>query len=144
MHRGDSDLDIVLSVLSAVLQAEPTSHFAQSLDRQYRERGGLSKAQMEGLHSKASKIAGINPGWLATLEAIIRKKQTKSRSPKPQVVPAQPVNDPQHGDMINEIIAISPQHKRVLFLQAKYLNRELLTPADITDLKRFHQVLVKK
>jgi hypothetical protein len=34
-----------------------------------------------------------------------------------------------------------PQHKRVLFLKTKYDNNEVLTPADITDLKRFRDHL---
>jgi hypothetical protein len=45
------------------------------------------------------------------------------------------------GKIISEILARYPQHKRVLFLKSKYDNNESLTPAEMSDLKRFQQVL---
>ena len=41
------------------------------------------------------------------------------------------------GQMIAEILEKYPQHKRVLFLKAKFDNNELFSPADMADLKRF-------
>ena len=79
MQRLKPGVDIVLDVLKAVAEAQPHSEFAQSILRQYQERGGLSKKQLEGLYGKAQKIKSIPPGKLATLEAIILKKHTKSR-----------------------------------------------------------------
>jgi hypothetical protein len=43
--------------------------------------------------------------------------------------------------MIDEILEKYPQHKRVLFLKAKFDNNELLSPAEITDLKRFRALI---
>ena len=56
MQRLKQDVDIVLDILKAVLEAQPLSSFTQSLLFQYQERGGLSKKQLEGLYSKATKV----------------------------------------------------------------------------------------
>jgi hypothetical protein len=48
MQRLKPDVDIVLDILKAVLEAQPLSSFTQSLLHQYVERGGLSKKQLEG------------------------------------------------------------------------------------------------
>ena len=63
-----------------MVKAHPGSAFVNSLYQQYCNRGGLSKKQMEGLHSKASKTENISQSKLATLEAIIKKKPTRERS----------------------------------------------------------------
>lgn len=80
MHKIRPDLDIVLDILKATLAAFPTSKFVESLLYQYQERGSLSKKQLEGLHHKASNVASLPPGKLATLEAIILKKPTRYKS----------------------------------------------------------------
>ena len=61
MQRLKPDVDIVLDILKAVLEAQPLSSFTQSLLFQYQERGGLSKKQLEGLYSKATKVKTIPP-----------------------------------------------------------------------------------
>jgi hypothetical protein len=71
MQRLKPDVDIVLDILKAVLEAQPLSSFTQSLLHQYQERGGLSKKQLQGLYGKAEKVKSIPAGKLATLEAII-------------------------------------------------------------------------
>src|SRR5438128_795719 len=68
-----AEIDIILDILKSVLAAQPDSDFTNSLYRPYCERGSLSKKQLEGLHSKASKIKDIHPGKLATLETIFRQ-----------------------------------------------------------------------
>jgi hypothetical protein len=55
IHRKKPDVDIIQDVLEATLEAYPASAFIQSLLNQYRERGGLSKKQLEGLYHKAAK-----------------------------------------------------------------------------------------
>jgi len=45
------------------------------------------------------------------------------------------------GRLISEILAKYPNHKRVLFLKAKYDNNEVFSSADITDLKRFKSLV---
>ena len=45
------------------------------------------------------------------------------------------------GQLITEILVKFPQHKRVLFLKAKFDNNELLSSSDIADLKKIKQLL---
>ena len=139
MQRLKPDVDIVLDVLKAVLQAQPHSSFTQSLLFQYQERGGLSKKQLEGLYSKALKVPAIPANKLATLEAIIKRKKTKERSPLPETKPLYQ-KDETTGEVIDRILGKFPQHKRVLFLKTKYENNEVLSPAELTELKKFSRL----
>ena len=140
MNRLKPDVDIILDILKAVLESQPLSSFTQSLLKQYQERGGLSKKQLEGLYNKASKINSIPLNKLATLEAIILKKPQKHRS-------ALPPNDELYkkdeiiGQLINSILEKYPQHKRVLFFRSKYDNNEPLSPSDLTELQKFKKLL---
>jgi len=43
--------------------------------------------------------------------------------------------------MIETILNKAPQHKRVLFLKAKYDNNEILTTAEVSELKKFEKLL---
>src|SRR5688572_1414026 len=76
----DPSVDVVLMVLKNALAAQPASPLLASFLQQYQERGGLSKKQLEGLHSKAKKVPGMSAAHLATLEAIIKKKPTRYRT----------------------------------------------------------------
>jgi hypothetical protein len=137
------DLDIVKDILEAVLKAQPESSFTQSIYHQYLERGGLSKRQLQGLFSKAQKVKDIPAGKLATLEAIILRKQEKSK--KTEVVSAGPlhVKDEAAGKMIDALLAKYPQHKRVLFLRTKFDNNENLSVTEIAELEKFTKLLLK-
>ena len=140
MQRLKPDVDIILDILKAVLEAQPLSSFTQSLLRQYQERGGLSKKQLEGLYSKASKIQNIPVAKLATLEAIILKRPTKEKSAPPPMKPMYE-KDETAGQIINAILTKYPQHKRVLFLKVKYDNNEVISPADIAELQKFSKLI---
>lgn len=140
MQRLKPDVDIVLDILKAVLQAQPLSSFTQSLLYQYQERGGLSKKQLEGLYSKATKVKDIPPGKLATLEAIILRKHSKHKSELPATTPLY-VKDEETGKMIEDILAKYPQHKRVLFFKSKYDNNEIFSAADKMELQKFNKLL---
>lgn len=141
MQRTNPDIDIILDILKAMLQAKPDSVFINSLHQQYCERGNLSKKQLEGLHNKASKVTGIHPGKLATLQAIIMKKPTKYRSSAPKEI-SNPVKDDSTGKMIEQVLSKYPQHKRVLFFKAKYDNNDVLSAAEIAELEKFHKLLI--
>ncbi len=143
MQRLKPGVDIVLDILKAVAEAQPQSEFAQSILRQYQERGGLSKKQLEGLYGKAQKIKSIPPGKLATLEAIILKKHTKSRSELPAVTPLYQ-KDTATGELIESILKQFPSHKRVLYLKSKYDNNEVLSPTEISELKKFAAILKRE
>ena len=140
MQRLKPDVDIVLDILKAVLEAQPLSSFTQSLLHQYQERGGLSKKQLQGLYGKAQKIKSIPSGKLATLEAIILKRPTRDKSPLPVSEPLY-IKDEETGRMIAAILEKYPQHKRVLFYKSKYDNNEALPATEMTELQKFYKLL---
>lgn len=141
MQRTNPDIDIILDVLRAMQQVQPHSVFINSLHQQYCERGSLSKKQLEGLYSKASKVNGIHPGKLATLQAIIMKKPTKYKSSVPADKPVIKTDDQLYGEMIHEILTKYPEHKRVLYLKARFENHDVLSPIEKSDLERFYKLL---
>jgi len=140
MYRKKVDVDVISDVLTALLEAQPQSTFVQSLSRQYQERGGLSKKQLEGLYNKAQKANSIPANKLATLEAVILKRPTRYKSAPP---PPKPMyeKDERIGKMMEDILAKYPQHKRVLFLKSKYDNNEPFTAAETLEVERFNKLL---
>jgi hypothetical protein len=138
----DPAMDIVLKILTAANEARPEARFISSLLQQYRERGGLSKKQLEGLHSKASKIEGISVAHLATLQAIINKKHTRYKSEVTTSV--EPEDKPDDSEqLMNEILEKYPAHKRLLFFKMKTEKRESLSATEKEELKKFHKLLIK-
>jgi len=142
IQKKKPDVDVIMDVLNETLKANPESAFVQSLLFQYQERGGLSKKQLEGLLSKASKITTIAPGRLATLGAIILKKPTRYKSPLPVAAPVVE-KDNAAGETIHAILAKYPQHKRVLFYKAKYDNKDVFSALEKTELEKFAKILLK-
>lgn len=140
MYRKKPDVDIIKDLLELTLVAYPASEFIKSLAFQYEERGGLSKKQLEGLYKKASKVEMIPANKLATLEAMILKRPTRYKSALPENTPLY-TKDIRTGELITAILEKYPQHKRVLFFKTKYENNEILSPAEITELERFHKLL---
>lgn len=140
MYRKKIDVDVISDVLKALMEAQPHSTFVQSLFQQYQERGGLSKKQLEGLYNKALKVSTIPDSKLATLEAVILKRPTRYKSTPP---PPKPMyeKDERIGQMMEAILVKYPQHKRVVFLKAKYDNNETLTPAEVLEVERFNKLL---
>jgi len=136
-------VDIVNEVLEACILAYPVSSFVISLYKQYISRGWLTKGQLQGLLSKAQKINGLAPGKLATLEALINKMPTRYKSEAPLTTPVYQ-KDEITGGLIKDILSKYPQHKRVLFLQAKYNNNEPLSASELGDLKKFSMLLKKE
>ncbi len=133
-------IDIINDLLEDCILAYPVSSFVISLYKQYQQRGSLSKKQLQGLHSKASKIKDISTSRLGTLEAIIKRMPTRYKSELP---PPSPLfeKDKDAGMLIEVILAKYPQHKRVLFLKAKYENNEPLSTIEISELKKFKQFI---
>lgn len=137
----EPSVDVVLMVLQASHAARPDSPLLASFLQQYQERGGLSKKQLEGLHSKASKIEGISPAHLATLQAIIMKKPTRYKTEKP--VLQQEETDNTTAGMIDAILTRFPTHKRVQFFKMKTEGRQSLAPQEKDELKKFAKLLLK-
>jgi hypothetical protein len=136
------NVDVVQDILNETHAAHPTSEFVKSLMLHYEKWGTLSKKQMEGLHSKASKIASIAPNKLATMEAILLKMPDRFKSKPRFPTPLYKKNEAAE-ELILDILFKYPSHKRVLFLKAKQDGNEVLTPADLTELEKFHRLLVK-
>lgn len=134
------EVDIVNEVLEECILAYPVSSFVISLYKQYMQRGSLSKKQLQGLHSKASKIENIQPNKLATLEAIVKKMPTRTKSELPHNKPMFE-QDEAVGRMIENILTKYPEHKRVLFIKSKYGNNDLLSAIEIEELKKFEKLL---
>ncbi len=135
-------MDVVQALLNEMLIARPESEFIQSLHKQYCERGGLSKKQMEGLHSKASQTPGIAPGKLATLEAIIKKRPTWEKKDV-ATVSAIEEKDETILPLINSLLEKYPQHKRVLFLKSKHDKNDPISALEKDELLKFKKLLLK-
>ncbi len=133
-------LDIINMLLEDCILAFPVSSFVISIYQQYQKRGWLSKKQLQGLYDKASKINGVLPGRLAALESIIKKMPNRQKSDLPENKPMFE-KDEKTGSIIEEILTKYPKHKRVLFLKSKYDNNEVLSNIDISELKKFKQLL---
>ncbi len=140
MQQNRPKLDIINMLLEDCIMAFPVSSFVISIYQQYQRRGWLSKKQLQGLYDKASKINGVLPGRLAALESIIKKMPTRQKSELPENTPLFE-KDTEAGKLIEEILEKYPQHKRVLFLKAKYDNNEVLSQSDVSELKKFRQHL---
>ena len=143
MLKKKNDIDIIDKVLDACYKHYPDSIFIQSLMHQYEERGSLSKKQLQGAYQKALKVTDIPTNWLATMEATILKMPNRYKSPVVAAVPEKSNHDEEAGNLITEILARYPAHKRVLFLQGKHLNKEVLTPVEIAELQKFKKLLIK-
>ncbi|MEO6290777.1 MAG: hypothetical protein ABIO76_12685 [Ginsengibacter sp.] len=141
MENSKQKIDIINIVLEDCIIAFPLSSFIISLYKQYMQRGSLSKKQLQGLYSKASKIDGISPGKLGTIEAIIKKMPTRYKSELPEQKPMFE-KDKITGEIIDLILTKYPQHKRVLFLKAKYDNDDILSNTENAELRKFKQLLL--
>lgn len=135
--------DVLMAILTQMKEFHPGSSFISSLYQQYCNRGGLSKKQMEGLLDKVQRTPGIPAAKAATLQAIILKKPTRERG-KPSITGIAAPKDETPGIMMQEILAKYPQHKRVLFLYSKYSKNEAMSQQETGEIKKFHQLLLKK
>lgn len=140
MLNNKQKIDIINIILEDCIEAFPLSSFIISIYKQYMQRGSLSKKQLQGLYSKASKIEGISPSKLGTLEAIMKKMPNRFKSELPAPAPMFE-KDEAAGKLIAIILAKYPQHKRVLYLNAKYENNEVLSALENAELKKFSKMI---
>lgn len=141
MYKPKPGIDIIAKILDALYAHNPDALFVMSLMHQYEERGSLSKKQLQGLLSKAQKVKDMPSSWLGTLEAIILKMPTRYKPVEPVVASPIYQKDETAGKYISAILARHPEHKRVLFLQAKYANNEPLSNDEMSELKKFVRIL---
>jgi len=144
MQKKKDAIDVIDKVLDACYRHYPDSIFIQSLMHQYEERGSLSKKQLQGAYQKALKVKDIPDSWLATMEATILKMPNRFKSPVEVAKTPAFTKDEKAGEIIKDILAKYPAHKRVLFLQSKYNNNEALTAVEISELEKFKKVLLDK
>jgi hypothetical protein len=140
MQNQRHEIDSVNVLLEECIMAFPLSSFIISLYKQYLTRGSLSKKQLQGLYDKASGIESLAPGKLAAVEAIIKRMPTRFKSEIPPVKPLYE-KDEAAGTLIENILKKNPAHKRAVFLKSKFDNNETLTPSEIAELKKFHELL---
>jgi hypothetical protein len=136
MYKKKPGIDVIGKILDAMYAHNPDALFILSLMHQYEERGSLSKKQLQGLYQKAQKANTIPASWLGTLEAIILKMPTRYKSTEPVMVTPVYEKDAEAGRMIDVILQKYPQHKRVLFLKAKY-DTHRLEKQEREELKKF-------
>jgi len=138
-------VDVVLDVLILLNQSNPDSAFISSLLAQYRERGSLSRKQLQGLVSKGKKAGSVPESKLSTIEAIILKMPVRDKTPPSVSVNIQEeTNDPLLEEQLKQILAVFPSHKRALYLKAKYDHGESISPAEKKELVQFEQIALRK
>jgi hypothetical protein len=137
-----AEVNIILNILETLKAAKPDAVFINSLHHQYCNRGGLSKKQLEGLHSKATASGIISVSKLATLEAIIKKKPNRYKSeivikaPEPTAIDV-------YAPLLASILEKYPQHKMALFLQSKCAHNDVLSETEKSEINRLAKVLLK-
>ena len=138
-------VDVILDVLNLLHQSHPASSFIASLLAQYRERGSLSRKQLQGLLSKGMKSGTVPESKLSTIEAIILKMPVREKAPPSlSITIEEEKKDLLIGEQLTQILAVFPSHKRALYLKAKYENNEPITTAEKKELIQFERVALKK
>ncbi|GAC1427151.1 MAG: hypothetical protein NVSMB7_03950 [Chitinophagaceae bacterium] len=144
--RRGPDYDFLSGVFEWVFYSLPpreNNTFIRNMYDFYKTRGGLSKKQLQALLKTINGINATPPFSPATLEAIIKKKSTKSRSPLPAVRPMYK-EDTDTSEKLDKILAISPAHKGALLYKNKLNLHQLLTKADKDAINKFFLLLSTK
>lgn len=141
--RKKPGVDVILDLLQTLHVLRPESTFVSSLLQQYEERGSLSRRQLQGLLDKAARVPSIAPARLATLQAIIQRMPVRDKTP-PAVQDVPVTADIEVDHQILEILAVYPEHKRVLFFKAKYENKQPLLQQERQELLRFYKLARSK
>jgi hypothetical protein len=135
--------DIIDKILDACYHSNKDALFIMSLMHQYEDRGFLTRKQLQGLYYKAEKLPDLAPGLLATLQATIDRLPVRDKQPATIVI-KETEKDEAALTMIRQILELYPQHKAVLALQTKIDTHHTLTPAETTDLKKLHKLIMEK
>jgi hypothetical protein len=126
MIKKKPGIDIIDKILDACYKYNPDALFIMSLMHQYEERGSLSKKQMEGLYLKAEII----------------KRPNRDKTPAASLKPLEE-KDIATESRIKAILDKYPQHKRVVFLQSKISNNQVLSLDEKKEVEKFHKLLIK-
>lgn len=147
MLSKNKKIDVIDKLLSLCYAHNKDALFIMSLMHQYEERGSLSKKQLEGLLLKAKKIKEIPAHQIAAVEAIVLRMPTRDKTPVQKTTPAIIEAQAQISAalaQVEQILAVYPSHKQVLFLKYKLSSKQPLTPQEQADLTKFVKILVKK
>ena len=137
-QRG-SDYDFLNGVFEWVFYSLPPradNSFIKNMYDFYKTRGGLSKKQLSALLKTVHGIPATPPFSPATLEAIIKKKASKSKSPLPQVTPLYK-EDAETRSKLEYILSVSPAHKAAVLYMNKLNLHQPLTQADKDAIQKF-------
>ncbi len=138
-------VDVILDVLLILRESNPGSSFIESLLNQYRERGSLSRKQLQGLLSKGIKSGIVPESKLSTIEAIILRMPVREKTPPSTSANIQEeIKDPLIGEQLKRILEVFPLHKRTLYLKEKYDHDEPISSAEKRELVQFEQIALKK
>ena len=138
-----SDFDFLNGVFEWVfynLPAKADNTFVRNMYGFYQTRGGLSKKQLEALLRTINSIRATPPFNVATLEAIIKKKGTKTKSTLPAATPLY-TEDVETTTILEQILTWAPLHKAALVYREKLKLHQLLTQADKDAIHKFYQLL---
>lgn len=144
-QRGP-DYDFLNGVFEWVFYSLPPradNTFIKNMYDFYKTRGGLSKKQLEALLRTINAIDAKPPFSPATLEAIIKKKSSKSKSSLPPVTPMYK-EDADTREKLDKILAISPAHKAAVVYMNKLKQHEILTQADKDAINKFYVLITAK
>jgi hypothetical protein len=117
--------------------------FIRNMYEFYKTRGGLSKKQLEALLRTINSIDAKPPFSPATLEAIIKKKGTKSKSALPAITPMYK-EDADTKEKLEKILAVSPAHKAAILYRNKLNLHQILAQADKDAINKFYLLIIKK
>ena len=143
--RG-SDYNFLNGVFEWVFYSLPPradNTFIRNMFEFYKTRGGLSKKQLEALLRIINGIPATPPFSTATLEAIIKKKASKSKSPLPPVKPMY-TEDTATREKLDHILQLAPAHKGALLYLNKLQLHQSLTQAEKDTISKFYQLLTTK
>jgi hypothetical protein len=144
--QREPDYDFLNGVFEWVFYSLPPradNTFIRNMYEFYKTRGGLSKKQLEALLRTVNGISATPPFSPATLEAIIKKKSSRSTSALPPVRPMYK-EDTGTREKLDAILAISPTHKGALLYMNKLNLHELLTQADKDAINKFFLLITKR
>ena len=140
--RG-ADYDFLTGVFEWVfynLPARADNSFTRNMYEFYKTRGGLSKKQLEALLRIINGIQAKPPFSTATLEAIIKKKVSKTNKALPPVTPMYK-EDADTREKLDHILGISPSHKGALLYMNKLHLHQILTQADKDAINKFYMLI---
>jgi|GEM_PF-995583 len=114
--------------------------FTRNMYEFYKTRGGLSKKQLEALLRIINGIEVTPPFSTATLEAIIKKKASKTKSALPPATPLYK-EDNDTREKLDYILSVAPAHKAAVLYMNKLNLHQLLTQADKDAINKFYLLM---